>query len=86
MRINKFIYISIRIGFGSIQELIILKMMNKLFVLASLFAGSFASKNDFPSFDALHANCEMTVTYKGQDCATVLTALEAKVKTLTPDP
>ena len=28
----------------------------------------------------------MTVTYKGQECGTVLTALESKIKTLTPDP
>ncbi|CDW82094.1 UNKNOWN [Stylonychia lemnae] len=60
--------------------------MNKLIVLAALLSVNLASKNDFPSFDALHANCALKVTYKGQTCDTVLPKIESVIKSFTPEP
>ncbi len=60
--------------------------MKSIIVAAFCAATTFAAKKDFPSFDAMHANCAMQVSYKGQSCSQVFTNLEAKLKTLTPEP
>lgn len=61
-------------------------MRKILFTAAAFVATSFAAKKDFPSFDGMHANCAMQVSYQGQQCATTFTNMEAKIKTLTPEP
>ncbi len=61
-------------------------MQKILFASAALLASAFASKDKFPSFDSMHANCAMQVIYKGQQCSATFSTLEAKIKTLTPEP
>jgi hypothetical protein len=53
--------------------------MFKSLVLATLFAAASADISNFPSFDALHANCAMKAVYPGESCATTFANMRAVI-------
>lgn len=48
-------------------------------VAAALVAAVSASINNFPSFDALHANCAMRAVYPGEACSTTYSNMRAVI-------
>lgn len=51
--------------------------------MATLVSGS---PSDFPSFDAFHSNCAMTVTYPNTDCTAQFKTLENTINSFAPGP
>lgn len=54
-------------------------MLKSIVVAAALVAAVSADITDFPSFDALHANCAMKAVYPGEACATTFANMRAVV-------
>ena len=60
--------------------------MQKTILSLALIALVSASASDFPSFDMMHANCAMKVTYQNMKCPDEFSKLEATIKSFNPDP
>eukprot|EP00347_Sterkiella_histriomuscorum_P010391 403376478 len=60
--------------------------MQKVILISALVLAALTKKTDFPSFDMLHANCAMHVTYSNQECSAVLEKLQSTIKDFTPEP